>query len=119
MGSFHLATMTLKGLFTKPETLCYPDAVKQPYPGQKGHIVNHVEDCILCSKCQKVCPCHCIDVDKAQRTWTIHPYSCILCSSCVDACPKQCLCMESSRTPISPEKHEIKLDVPERESKTA
>ncbi len=107
--------MTLGSLFKKPETLRYPAETKPPYAGQKGHVVNRVEDCILCSKCQKVCPCHCITVDKAARTWTIDPYLCIQCSSCIDACPKDCLSMDPAATPIASSKHDITLSIPETE----
>ncbi len=115
MGSFHLGAMTLRSLFKKPETLCYPAQTKTPYAGQKGHIVNDVAGCILCAKCQKTCPCHCITVDKAARTWTIQPYMCVQCGSCVAACPTHCLSMDPSPTSIATQKSEVVCAVPEKD----
>ena len=40
MGSFKLGGMTFGSLFKKPETLLYPFEKKEPYTGQKGHIIN-------------------------------------------------------------------------------
>ena len=113
MGSFKLGGMTFGSLFKKPETLLYPFEKKEPYPGQKGHIVNDVENCILCGMCQKVCPCNCIVVNKAERRWEINPFLCIQCSSCVRACPKDCLTMEGSYTPVTAAKYCNDLSVPE------
>ena len=115
MGSFHLAAMTLKSLFSKPETLQYPAEVKAPYAGQKGHVVNHVEECILCGMCQRTCPCHCIQVSKPERAWTIQPFMCVQCGSCVAACPTHCLSMDPAPTAIATAKHEARQEVPEQE----
>ncbi len=115
MGSFHLGAMTLRSLFKKPETLQYPAETKAPYKGQKGHVVNDVNGCILCGMCQRTCPCHCIQVSKPERTWMIQPFMCIQCGSCVAACPTKCLSMDPAPTAISPEKHDIVQSVPEKE----
>lgn len=119
MGSFRLGGMTLGSLFKKPETLLYPFEKKDPYAGQKGHIMNEVDDCILCGMCQRVCPCSCITVDKAARLWEIDPFRCILCSSCVRACPKDCLAMEGTATGIVTKKYQIDLTVPENKAQGA
>lgn len=115
MGSFHLGGMTLGSLFKKPETLLYPNQTKDPYAGQKGHVVNDVQGCILCGMCQRVCPCHCIAVSKPERTWTIKPFMCIQCGSCVMACPTKCLSMDPASTPVSAKKHDVVREVPEKE----
>ncbi len=117
MGSFKLAGMTFGSIFKKPETLMYPFVKKEPYPGQKGHIVNNVDECILCAKCQKTCPCNCITVNKADRIWEINPFMCIQCGSCVRACPKNCLTMDGHYTSVTGEKFSKNLDVPEKEKK--
>ena len=72
MGSFKLGTMTLGGLFNKPETIQYPAQVKPAPAGLKGHVVNNTDVCILCSLCAKRCPTHAITVDKKGRTWSIN-----------------------------------------------
>ncbi len=56
MGFFNLGKMTFGSLFKKPETVKYPFEKKEAYPQLKGHVVNHVDDCILCGICEKRCP---------------------------------------------------------------
>lgn len=114
MGSFRLGGMTLGALFKKPETLRYPFEKKEPYAGQKGHIANDAEACILCGMCARVCPCHCIKVDKKERRWEIDPFMCILCSSCVRSCPTKCLSMQPCATGVTGDKYDIGLEVPEK-----
>ncbi len=114
MGSFKLGGMTFGSLFKKPETLLYPAQTKAPYPQQKGHVENDVDECILCGMCQRVCPCHCITVEKKERRWGIDPFSCIQCGSCVRACPTSCLSMQPQCTAAAPAKSCIDREVPER-----
>lgn len=115
MGSFKLGGMTLGSLFKKPETLLYPFEKKEPYAGQKGHVTNDVQACILCGICQKSCPCHCITVNKAERKWEIDPFMCVQCSSCVRACPVNCLTMDGACTPVSAMKYSNDITVPEKD----
>ena len=112
-----MAGMTIASIFKKPETFKYPFEEKPAIPGSKGHIVNDAPKCILCGKCQKACPCMCIEVVKSERKWEIDPYMCVLCGSCVRVCPTQCLSMDASPTTIAPEKTVIEMSVPEREKK--
>lgn len=113
MGSFKLGGMVFGSLFKKPETILYPFEKKEPYAGQKGHIVNDIDKCILCGMCQKSCPCHCIEVEKAERRWEIDPFMCIQCGSCVRACPVKCLTMDPDCTPVAAAKYCNDLEVPE------
>lgn len=117
MGSFKLGTMTLRGLFKKPETLMYPAETKPAPAGLKGHVVNDPEVCILCSLCAKRCPTGALEVDKKGRTWNINRFRCVQCGSCVRECPKGCLTMDPAYTP--PARH-IAIDtvnVPEHDKK--
>lgn len=98
MGCFKLGTMTLGGLFKKPETIQYPAQVKPAPAGLKGHVVNDTAVCILCSICAKRCPTHAIEVDKKARTWAINRFQCVQCGSCVRECPKACLTMDTAYT---------------------
>ena len=113
MGSFKLGKMTLRGLFKEPETVQYPAQTKTPPPGLKGHVVNDVDNCILCGICQKRCPCSAIAVDKPARTWTIDRFRCVQCGSCVRECPKACLAMEPTYAPPSTSKHVDAFEVPD------
>ncbi|ACU94433.1 NADH:ubiquinone oxidoreductase chain I-like protein [Cryptobacterium curtum DSM 15641] len=94
MGSFKLGKMTLRSLFTKPETLLYPTEVKPAYLNLKGHIANRIDECILCGMCQRVCPSDAIVVEKKNGTWSIDHFRCVQCSACVRACPTSSLSME-------------------------
>lgn len=105
--------MTFGSLFKKPETVLYPFEKKEPAPGLKGQIVNHVESCILCGICAKRCPTSCITVDKAARTWTIDHFQCVQCGSCARECPKSCLEMNPAYTPVSRQKHTSVVQVPD------
>ena len=94
MGSFKLGGMTLRSLFSKPETILYP-VVQKPSPaGLKGHIENDMAVCILCGICVKTCPAGALTVDKQAGTWAIDRFRCVQCAACTRACPKACLAME-------------------------
>ena len=94
MGSFKLGGMTLRSLFTKPETIMYPVVEKPAAQGLKGHISNNMGVCILCGICVKTCPAGALEVDKGEGTWTIDRFRCVQCGACTRACPKDCLTME-------------------------
>lgn len=94
MGSFKLGKMTLRSVFKKPETVCYP-LEKKPQPeGLKGHVANDMGVCILCGICMKACPAGALAVDKKEGTWSIDRFKCVQCGACVRDCPKNCLTME-------------------------
>ena len=94
MGSFKLGGMTLKSLFSKPETIMYPVQERYKPEGLKGHIAIDPATCILCGICQKTCPCGAIVVDKAGETWSIDNFRCVQCGACWRECPKDSLTME-------------------------
>lgn len=120
MGSFKLGGMTLKSLFSKPETIMYPMQERYKPEGLKGHIAIDVETCILCGICEKTCPCNSIKVDKAANLWSIDRFSCVQCGACWRECPKGSLTMEDTYTPPALEKtiEEVKVfpKKPERKS---
>ena len=93
MGSFKLGTMTLKSIFSKPETVLYPVVEKTAPDGLKGHIENDMAVCILCGICQRTCPAGALRVDKQEKSWAIDRFSCVQCGACTRACPKSCLTM--------------------------
>ena len=94
MGSFKLGGMTLKSIFTKPETIMYPVQERYKPEGLKGHIAIDAETCILCGICEKTCPTGAITVDKPGEEWRIDPFRCVQCGACWRACPKESLTME-------------------------
>ena len=114
MGGFKLGKMTFGSLFKKPETVLYPVQKKEPPRGLKGHVVVDVDTCILCSLCQKRCPCGAIEVDKKARKWTIDHFRCVQCTSCVYECPKGSLTMEPTYAAVSRSKSVHVFEVPER-----
>ncbi|MDR2109465.1 MAG: 4Fe-4S dicluster domain-containing protein [Coriobacteriales bacterium] len=101
MGSFHLAKMSLKNLFSKPATQLYPIQKPVYFARTKGRVVNDIKLCILCGTCERKCPAGALKVDKAAETWTINPFSCVQCYSCVRACPKKSLTMLAEYTPAA------------------
>jgi ech hydrogenase subunit F len=98
MGSFHLAGMSLKNLFSKPATKMYPVVKPEWFERTKGRVENDIAACILCGICQKKCPAAAIVVDKPAGTWTLNPFSCVQCYSCIRACPKNSLSMDAQYT---------------------
>ncbi|MDR2492445.1 MAG: 4Fe-4S binding protein [Coriobacteriales bacterium] len=93
MGSFHLARMSMRNLFSKPATRRYPTEAPSFAPMTKGHVVNDIALCILCGICVKKCPADALVVDKPAGTWAIDPFACVQCYTCVRACPKDSLSM--------------------------
>ncbi len=114
MGGFKLGKMTFGSLFKKPETVLYPVQTKQPPAGLKGHIEVDVATCILCSICQKRCPCGAIEVNKKGRTWAIDHFRCVQCGSCALECPKGALVMEPTYAAVSRTKSVDVVEVPEQ-----
>lgn len=115
MGNFKLGSMTLGGLFKKPETIQYPAQQKEAAAGLKGHVAIDVQKCILCGICQKTCPCNAIEVNKPERLWVINRFQCVQCGSCVRACPKACLIMEPTYASVSTKVHSDIFEIPEKE----
>ena len=101
MGTLKLAKLTLGSLFKKPATVRYPYETRDIptlFPDMRGHVVNDVENCIMCGMCARVCPADALTVDRKAGNWTIDPYRCIQCSSCVHESPKTCLSMDVYNT---------------------
>ena len=115
MGSFKLGGMTLSSVFKKPETIKYPFEKKEPYAGQKGHVIIDESVCILCGICSKRCPAHAIEINKPERTWNINMFRCVQCGSCIPECPKNCISMEPSYPAPTTSKSITTIHVPERD----
>ena len=49
------------------------------------------EHCIYCGACAKVCPVKAIEINRAEKSWTIERDKCINCGRCVKVCRKAAL----------------------------
>ena len=94
----------LGNLFKSPATVEYPLKPRALPAGNRGKVVNTIENCIFCGMCMRVCPSSAITVDRTARTWTINRFACVQCKGCVDRCPKKCLRMEAQYTEPAREK---------------
>ena len=52
------------------------------------------EGCVYCTLCAKKCPVGAIEVDRANKSWTIKHEDCIKCGACITGCPKKALSMK-------------------------
>lgn len=59
----------------------------------KTPVNNDTSQCILCGRCENVCPGKALRTNRKARTWTIDPAACVQCGTCVENCPKKCLSM--------------------------
>src|SRR5512140_2195697 len=101
---------TLKGLFTKPVTIQYPEIkrpVRERYRGRHElkRYDNGLEKCIGCALCAAACPADAIFVEAAENsdaeryspgeryasTYEINMIRCIFCGYCEDACPTEAI----------------------------
>lgn len=62
-------------------------------PREDGKPVNDSSKCVYCTLCARKCPAGAIEVDRANKTWTLDEEKCIACGTCADACPKKCIIM--------------------------
>ena len=113
MGGFKLGKMTLRSLFSKPETIRYPYEEPEHPACMKGLVEFDYTNCIHCSICEKCCPTGAISVNKQEQTWTINHFACIQCGSCIRECPKSCLTMNPVLVHPSTEKTKVTISKPE------
>jgi ech hydrogenase subunit F len=116
---FDFLEVVIKNAFHRPATRNYPKTVREPYPGQKGHIVIDIPKCIYCGMCMRKCPTHAIEVKRADRTWAINRFRCIMCAACTETCPKKCLSMDGHYTPPAQTKSVDIFQGPEAPAKPA
>ncbi len=102
----------LKNFFSKPVTTQYPFVPCEYTPATRGRVVIDVDNCVLCGACMRHCPSLAINVDRANRTWSIQRMGCIQCADCVNNCPKKCLSMGNQYFEPGTEKVEETFEIP-------
>ena len=93
MSLFSMTGLVLKWLFRKPYTSRYPFEPRQPIPGSRGTLAIDLPACSFCGICAKKCPTQALEVDRANKRWTIDRLRCISCNYCVESCPRKCLAL--------------------------
>lgn len=92
--------VTGRELFRKPVTLQYPYQKREIPQRFRGMLVNDIDTCNGCMRCERICPVDCIDVEavgkgkerKASK-FVIDYTKCCWCNLCVEACPHGSLSM--------------------------
>ncbi|MHA1685922.1 MAG: DUF362 domain-containing protein [Candidatus Heimdallarchaeaceae archaeon] len=58
--------------------------------------------CILCGTCVKVCPTHCLEMDRENKDngmiWILKP-QCMMCGHCQTYCPKDAIFIDGTHDP--------------------
>lgn len=62
-------------------------------PRDDGKPVQVPSKCVYCTICAKKCPAGALEVDRANKTWTLDEDSCVGCGTCAEACPKKAILM--------------------------
>jgi len=91
---FGLLKNAFINLISKPATRNYPEVVRQPPAGVRGHLEIDIDVCIFCMRCSRECPCGALTVKRDPKSWSLEPGRCIICGYCVEVCPKKCLRLE-------------------------
>ena len=60
-------------------------------PRDDGKPVNDPSKCVYCTLCAKKCPAGALEVNRAEKTWTLDEDKCVGCGTCAEACPKKCI----------------------------
>ncbi|MBI1389581.1 MAG: 4Fe-4S dicluster domain-containing protein [bacterium] len=101
-------TTTLKGMWVtgreyltgKPITVQYPYTKREMPYRFRGMLVNDVSICNGCTKCSRVCPVNCIEIEAEGKgkerhvtKWVLNYQKCCWCELCVEVCPDTSLLM--------------------------
>ena len=110
---------TIKHLFKKKVTLCYPEEMKPIAPVFRGQHVLKLDDkgaerCTACGMCAVACPAEAITMTCGERkkgeenlyreekyatTYEINMLRCIFCGLCEEACPKEAIFLTDRLVP--------------------
>ncbi len=99
-GTIQPFWVTLRYLFCRPVTICYPEQKQTPAPRYRGRLIltrdpDGEERCVACYLCSAACPVDCISMQATERedgrryaAWFRINFSrCIFCGLCTEACP--------------------------------
>ena len=95
MGYFKMSKLALKWVLSKPPTSRYPFEQRKMLAGSRGRLIFQKETCVFCNVCAKKCPTGALQVNRAEKNWTIDRLQCITCGYCVEVCPKKSIAMEA------------------------
>lgn len=62
-------------------------------PRDDGKPVQDPAKCVYCTICARKCPAGALEVNRAEKTWTLDEDKCIACGTCCEACPKNAIIM--------------------------
>jgi len=130
--------VTFKHLFEPHITIQYPREIKDMYPRARARLINTINDCECCYKCQRICPVNIfvikgIRADKDEDLgmlpngkpkmmhileFSIDFSKCVYCGLCVDVCETYSLHWEAPQEVCTFTRGEMLInfdDMPEEE----
>ena len=89
VGNLEAISTGMKYLFKPPMTALYPDVFQDFGPNYRGMLKLHIDKCISCMLCARICPSNAIKMYKtdAKKHPGITYQRCIFCGFCADICP--------------------------------
>jgi len=110
--------ITLKYLFSKPNTVQYPEA-RMPIPDRyRGIHYLEQEKCIYCFMCARACPVDCISMEAVRHgkeldwiSFTVDYNRCMFCELCTYPCPKDCIHEGKEFALVTYDRRELVLDL--------
>lgn len=67
-------------------------------------------NCIICGKCEGVCPVNAITIERQEKRINIDRTKCTMCLKCVDVCPTQAIVISGKYLSVAKVMEEIRKD---------
>lgn len=105
----------ISSLFEKPSTERYPFVKKEAPFGYRGKLLYHVDKCIGCGICIRVCAGGAITktsekTDEGEKiTMEFNMGSCTFCQMCVDFCPRHAIELTNEYSMVTDDKETLKV----------
>jgi NADH-quinone oxidoreductase subunit I len=92
-GHFEAFKTGVSHIFQPRMTLHYPEVLQDFGPNYRGMLKFHMDRCISCSQCARICPSNAIKMYKtdAKKYPGLTYQRCIFCGFCVAICPVDAL----------------------------